>query len=524
MCSIGWDRGGRWSAACLGSSAYAIAARLWSSGAPLLILALATLPRPPFAQAVATEGILPAGEEVPRLSGWLNRTQEPPLQQCRCKPNSCVPTRLCGNDSPDGVPDTGSCDDPSKCAFTAVMTVSIKKPMNYFKQCLDFTLIVTLARSVQLTGTRHPFVVVVSGPDTFKLDPRIEEAFRKADIQVVYTGMIPVPKWSAPHFQLTFGKYTVWGLSQFNKVRAHCVSTARGVSGTYSSTHNMHEYIHLCLCLYDLPNPQSNQSSATSTAQTLPPPPPPPFSLPSSPLSRPLSSPPELGRRSVNALAPATTLPSSFVSPVSAHFTGTHQVVNLDTDMLVVKNIDHLFHVPTPAFVSEPGTRSKCTMKAKCQNKLAYLNSGLMVTTPYNTKQEYDKMIKVIIGKQGKTSGWDKSDQGLLLKYLQSTKKPWNELPSTYNQMACGVYTALHEYSLASVWHFNGLKPYETLPDTLKGVNAPCHGIRHGRAKEPLMVWWKMYQLAVRDLGLDQECTLTETGWRGAAYTARLRG
>lgn len=104
------------------------------------------------------------------------------------------------------------------------------------------------------------------------------------------------------------------------------------------------------------------------------------------------------------------------------------KVIYLDSDMLVVKNIDHLFNVEASfaaceAFRSEFCARTRKLVKAGWSRE--YFNGGFLVLKP--NKKVYSDLMKL---KDVIETPEDPSDQGLLNHYFKSN---WQRLGPLYN-------------------------------------------------------------------------------------------
>lgn len=133
------------------------------------------------------------------------------------------------------------------------------------------------------------------------------------------------------------------------------------------------------------------------------------------------------------------------------------KIVFLDADMIILKNIDHLFERPHMSACNSGGEIEK-------YKGWKYFNSGLMVIDP--SKEIYDDMIS----KVGKIeTEKNKGDQAFLHAYYNDwPNKPKLHLPHVYNVLISHLqsYIDEHDYTLEHesgktdiyVLHYVGVK------------------------------------------------------------------
>lgn len=117
------------------------------------------------------------------------------------------------------------------------------------------------------------------------------------------------------------------------------------------------------------------------------------------------------------------------------------KVLYLDADIIVNKNIEHLFNLETPAAVFD--------LSAFDKDNIGY-NAGVMLITP--SKEIYDKLINCINEYGGNT------DQTLLNKVLRFKK-----IPPEYNTLYKPMTKRdlwLAYFSPPAIIHFNSRKPW----------------------------------------------------------------
>lgn len=163
------------------------------------------------------------------------------------------------------------------------------------------------------------------------------------------------------------------------------------------------------------------------------------------------------------------------------------RVISLDLDLVIRRNIDHLFSaaIGTPAATAEgvPPARDGSTMP---------FNTGLVVLTP--SSHEFDEMMRA----KDRITSYDGSEQGFLVSYFagrralaqngsrgsaaargsddhayHGVRKRWSELPRRYNLFQC---VQSDEVEAAFVWHhnpnFHGGFGHEQVRATMKSLDA----------------------------------------------------
>lgn len=186
------------------------------------------------------------------------------------------------------------------------------------------------------------------------------------------------------------------------------------------------------------------------------------------------------------------------------------KVIFIDSDLLVLKNIDNLFYYPQ---LSASG------------NDKSLFNSGLMVLEPSSC------MYEELVRKSHKISSYNGGDQG----FLNEVFTWWHRLPSRVNRLKLATNDIRprgenrdnqydHQDEDAYAIHYLGLKPWMCYKDY------DCNWDmveRHLFARDSLhRKWWQVYD--VMPERLQQYCGLTKKmdsrikKWRRIAKNARL--
>lgn len=96
------------------------------------------------------------------------------------------------------------------------------------------------------------------------------------------------------------------------------------------------------------------------------------------------------------------------------------KLIFLDADVLPIRSLSHLFHIPHPfSAVPDVGWPD-------------IFNSGVLVVSPGEDKFEE---VRGLLGQKG---SWDGGDQGILNEWRGND---WNRLSFTYNTTPTAAYT-----------------------------------------------------------------------------------
>lgn len=153
------------------------------------------------------------------------------------------------------------------------------------------------------------------------------------------------------------------------------------------------------------------------------------------------------------------------------------KIIYLDSDMLVVRNIDHLFKLKEqfaacPAYVQEINSRTRKLVSSGYSKKL--FNAGFLVLEP-----NYSTFVELLEKKDTFVNLQDPSDQGLLNIHFENK---WCRLPSCYNATRRAFMVAPDEWEAMendlAVIHYTIQKPWlESVPK--------CESIEK--------LWWECY-------------------------------
>tara|TARA_Y200000002_G_C22655783_1_gene653407 strand:- start:14 stop:844 length:831 start_codon:yes stop_codon:yes gene_type:complete len=106
------------------------------------------------------------------------------------------------------------------------------------------------------------------------------------------------------------------------------------------------------------------------------------------------------------------------------------KILFLDTDMYVLKNIDHIFSLNTPAaMIISPNLNYKHNQSIIIGNSI--INAGFMLLKP--NLNDYNKMIQ-------KLKTYNFSDPNLEQKFLSVYYKKWNNISYLYNFQFALIY------------------------------------------------------------------------------------
>jgi len=138
------------------------------------------------------------------------------------------------------------------------------------------------------------------------------------------------------------------------------------------------------------------------------------------------------------------------------------RVVYLDSDVVVLKNIDQLFEGSAP-FQAAPDCGFGCVK--------THFNAGVLVISPSN--ETYKDMVKQI----GKLESYDEGDQGFLNSYFaQEWRNKTSRLPQKFNYLKRRERLEDEEkgFYRARVIHNVGDKPWQNTDD--EAEYPLCHG------------------------------------------------
>ena len=154
------------------------------------------------------------------------------------------------------------------------------------------------------------------------------------------------------------------------------------------------------------------------------------------------------------------------------------KVVSFDTDIVVRRNVDHLFSVSTPAAaldptwgfnalkhhrggrwsVNEPNFKTSSPAywppNASTASGMMPFNSGVVVLTP--SRDVYEAMRRAAAF----TRSYDGGDQGFLAAFFASRNEAWYELPRRYHLGWC---VQPEEAQAAFIWHLFQRTPYQPI-------------------------------------------------------------
>lgn len=174
------------------------------------------------------------------------------------------------------------------------------------------------------------------------------------------------------------------------------------------------------------------------------------------------------------------------------------KVVFIDSDFLVLKNMDWLFGYPQ--------------LSAAPNNKTLF-NSGIMVIEPSLCLFE-DLMVKSL-----KVESYNGGDQG----FLNEVFTWWHRLPTKVNHLKIFVWNQTVPEDVSAI-HFLGLKPWMCYRDY--DCNWDIKERQDFASDEAHKKWWQVYDTMPEKL--QKYCGLTEhmdwriKKWRGIAKNLRL--
>mmetsp|Transcript_38501 Transcript_38501/g.121312 ORF Transcript_38501/g.121312 Transcript_38501/m.121312 type:complete len:179 (+) Transcript_38501:288-824(+) len=174
-------------------------------------------------------------------------------------------------------------------------------------------------------------------------------------------------------------------------------------------------------------------------------------------------------------------------------------------DVIVRRNIDHLFGISTPAAAmdakwaflalkfapkrrsndyswvyAEPGGLDSASRKDRVRYNASVkgvfpFNSGIIVLSP-------DREVHQAMRREAAaTKSYDGGDQGFLAAFFASRNQPWYELPRRYHQAWC---VQPDEARNAYIWHVFGRRPYLNIEGLDTAVDRVLRGGEAGMAVE----------------------------------------
>jgi inositol 3-alpha-galactosyltransferase len=170
------------------------------------------------------------------------------------------------------------------------------------------------------------------------------------------------------------------------------------------------------------------------------------------------------------------------------------RIVYLDADMLVLRNLDHLFELPEEedgggALWAAPDCaagRETLAERAACallRSRPHYFNAGLMVLRPSTAR--FHSFGAALHSGTARVGGY--AEQDLLNSVFEGT---WAPLPPSYNLQKGikGHHPELWAPSSAHVLHFTDDKPW------VGGMEAP----QHAEHADIVSMWWQAYEAGRR--------------------------
>jgi len=201
---------------------------------------------------------------------------------------------------------------------------------------------------------------------------------------------------------------------------------------------------------------------------------------------------------------PPSLLPRSGFHP-AAITPATPQVVLLDNDMVVVRNIDSLFSVPAPAGVAEParvkvgksgrGGRKPVTPGAK---SILCSNGGLQIFVP--SEQHLAELESKLYS--GKCKSYNEGEQGFLCVAI----KRWHEVPYEYDTFVSSWLSDPADFRKARVLHYIMMssEPDFCYSAFKRGTGCGREArVRFMRPPQMVATFWKMYMAMEAAYGLD---------------------
>lgn len=193
----------------------------------------------------------------------------------------------------------------------------------------------------------------------------------------------------------------------------------------------------------------------------------------------------EVTRRDSPKMPPFNKWRATYTKLEIFKLTQFDKIVYIDADMMILKNIDHLFREPHMS-----GVAAGCWGK-----KDSNFNSGLLVIEP--NMKEYDALVDISID-QGETC---QGDQNVLQKYFTEwPKKTELHLGMEYNIFASQIGYTKGKYHIEGVGEQKGLPLYvihfvTPKPWTEKDEHMICE-----KSKFLYEMWHKCYDNAICSL------------------------
>ena len=217
----------------------------------------------------------------------------------------------------------------------------------------------------------------------------------------------------------------------------------------------------------------------------------------------PLEPPAASARRDVR-------MAKTFVKLHLFSLTQFERVVALDVDIIVRRNIDHLFSaaVRAPAAVLDSHWADRGVMQGRAGGHTTArggppvfpFNSGLLVLTP--SARLHARMLATV----NELPSYDAGDQGFLASFFGREVGPWHELPRRYalnyqNMMADELDSALTWHAMHGTSDGAFRQQCDLVPLCLKSAPASwCNGRNLGYHPRtcPPTAWWRRHAAARR--------------------------
>ena len=191
------------------------------------------------------------------------------------------------------------------------------------------------------------------------------------------------------------------------------------------------------------------------------------------------------------------------------------KILILDNDMIVMKNLDHLFSFPTPAGISETERAKTGSRKPKVAGKRSGVtppkkpaqlcpNGGFQLFRP--SRAEFEKVRSRWEDKR--YVAYNGGEQGFLCNNLQKDSLgTWFEFPYKYNTFVSDWLTSRHEYAQAYVLHYISLtKEKDLCWEAYKkgrGCGFEAH-VQNFRTKELVRFFWDTFLAMTKEYGVPE--------------------
>jgi len=164
------------------------------------------------------------------------------------------------------------------------------------------------------------------------------------------------------------------------------------------------------------------------------------------------------------------------------------KLIFLDSDLLILQNIDELFQLPSSLFATVDADASSCEYK---EHRLRMINSGVLAITPH--LPTFNKMISVLHNKTLLSKG-PMNDQDVITHSMEWEGLPYPQYGAQITHCICIKEQRLWDYTKIKLIHFTaGLsklpKPWEykendnpSLPQCLKQYYKSWQGM-YAKAK-----------------------------------------